>query len=101
MEIFKKIFSKNKVNLDEIDDKSIIEVATKYIFSLGGKENIEELYSCSTRLRIKLKESKINVNELERINSKKVIKLDDLNLQIIIGKSAKKLEETMKKYLKD
>ncbi len=101
MKILKKIFSKNKVNLDDIDEKSIIEVATNYIFSLGGKENIEELYSCSTRLRVKLKENKIDVKKLGEIGSKKVIRLDDLNLQIVIGKNAAKLEETMKKYLGD
>ncbi len=101
MKILKKIFSKNKVNLDDIDEKSIIEVATNYIFSLGGKENIEELYSCSTRLRVKLRENKIDVKKLGEIGSKKVIRLDDLNLQIVIGKNAAKLEETMKKYLGD
>lgn len=59
MELLKKMFSKNKIDLDKIDEKSIIEVATNYIFALGGKENIEELYSCNTRLRVKLKENKI------------------------------------------
>ncbi len=101
MKILKNLFSKKKKKLDEIDENSILEVATDYIFALGGKENIQDLYSCSTRLRIKLKESKIDMNTLEKIGSKRIIKLDDFNLQIIIGKNAQKLEETIKKYLGD
>lgn len=103
MNIFEKLIKRVKfgktLNLDETDASSFILIANEYIEVLGGKENIEDLYSCSTRLRIKISENKIDEERLMKFGAKRIIKLDELNYQIIVGKKATILEETIKKYL--
>lgn len=97
--LISKVKFRNKLNLDNIEENLFIKIASEYISALGGKENIQDIYSCSTRLRVVLKENKINTEQLINFGVKKIIKLDELNYQIIVGKKALKLEEVIKKYL--
>lgn len=105
MNMIKNLFSKvigakNKMDLDKVGEESLIVIANEYISALGGAENIKKIYSCSTRLRIILKESIINEEKLYLNGAKRIIKLDDFNYQIVTGKKAIKLEESIKKYLR-
>lgn len=103
MGIFKDLAEKlrfgKRINLDNIDEGSFITIANEYITALGGKENIENIYSCSTRLRVFLKENKIDTEKLKSFGAKRIINLDEKNYQIVVGKNATKLEEVIKKYL--
>ena len=104
MKIFKDLLSKfktqKKYDLDSLGDDSLIVVANEYITALGGKDNIESIYSCSTRLRVSLNADEIDTDKLILNGAKKIIKLDALNYQIVVGTKAIKLEEIIKKYLR-
>ncbi|WP_022819188.1 PTS transporter subunit EIIB [Fusobacterium russii] len=103
MKILKNLLSKfkkqKKYDLDSLGEDSLIIIANEFINNLGGKNNIKSLYSCSTRLRVSLNKDDINIENLISSGAKRVIKLDDLNYQIIVGMKAAKLEEIIKKYL--
>lgn len=54
--------------------------------ALGGKENIESLDNCITRLRLVLKDANIvNDDKLKSLGALGVVHLDDTNVQVIIG----------------
>lgn len=56
---------------------------------IGGKENIQSIAHCATRLRIILNDdSKINKSELERLNGVKGTFFNSGQFQIIIGQGA-------------
>lgn len=103
MKIFKNLLSKlkkrRKYDLDYLGEDLLIIVANEFINSLGGKNNIKNIYSCTTRLRVSLNSNDINIENLILNGAKKVIKLDNLNYQIVVGMKAAKLEEIIKKYL--
>lgn len=103
MKILKNLLSKfkkqKKYDLDSLGEDSLIVIANEFINNLGGKNNIQNIYSCSTRLRVSLNNNDINIENLILNGAKKVIKLDNLNYQIVVGAKAAKLEEIIKKYL--
>lgn len=103
MKILKNLLSKfkkqKKYDLDSLGEESLIVIANEFINNMGGKDNIKNIYSCSTRLRVSLNENNINIENLILNGAKKIIRLDDLNYQIVVGMKAVKLEEIIKKYL--
>lgn len=73
-----------------------------FLKALGGRENIVEIDNCVTRLRLILKNTEIiDVNTLKKAGSLGVLKIDESNVQIIIGAQVQSLktgieEEMMK-----
>lgn len=70
--------------------------------ALGGKDNIISLDNCITRLRLVVNDmSIIDEDEIKQTGAIAVVKLDDNNLQVIIGPQVNvvknKLEKLMKK----
>lgn len=62
------------------------ETAKAIIQNIGGKENIESLSHCFTRLRFNLKDNhKLNQAAIEQIQAVKGCTVNDGQLQIIIG----------------
>lgn len=56
------------------------------VAGLGGKENIENITNCFTRLRVTVKdESLVDPIQLEKISQQKGIVLNGTNVQVIIG----------------
>lgn len=54
--------------------------------ALGGKENIEEIENCFTRLRLVLKDAALaNEAALKATGAAGVVKIDDTHLQVIYG----------------
>ena len=76
------------------------ELAKEYMQTIGGKENVESLTNCITRLRITLKDiNKIDEAKIKALGAKGVVKIKN-SIQIIIGSEVEFLAEEMKKLLK-
>lgn len=72
----------------------------KYVEILGGKENIQEVEACMTRIRVVLKDNKIaSDKELKELGAKGVIRIGDEAMQIIVGTQAERIADDMKKYI--
>lgn len=79
---------------------TLAEKADIVLAALGGKENIEVLDNCITRLRLTLKDASI-IDEaaLKKAGASGVMKLDGKNVQVIMGTLADPLASQMKKLL--
>lgn len=85
---------KNKASAD------FAELAKEYMQTIGGKENIENLTNCITRLRITLKDvNNIDEAKMKELGAKGVVKIKN-SIQIIIGSEVEFLADEMKKLLK-
>ena len=79
---------------------TLAEKAEVVLVALGGKENIEVLDNCITRLRLTLKDaSKIDEVTLKKAGASGIMKLDGKNVQVIMGTLADPLASQMKKLL--
>lgn len=81
---------KTKTDKETSKTKIIIDNKTKLLLeSIGGLENIIEVNSCVTRLRLTVKDiSKINDDKLKQIGALGVIKLSKNNVQIIFNEKS-------------
>lgn len=93
--VFKKVILKQNVQtpgrekLDEGNDvviKDTGNIGESIVTALGGKENIQEIENCFTRLRLVLGDANIaDVAALKRTGAAGVVKIDDTHLQVIYG----------------
>lgn len=61
-------------------------IARRYINALGGKENILELFACTTRLRIVVNNTKlVNQEQIKETGALGVSKIGDSYVQIVVG----------------
>lgn len=76
-------------NADETEDKKQLhESASKIIVALGGKENIEDVDACITRLRVSVKETtKVDKSDLKKIGAIDVLEIGG-GIQAIYGAKA-------------
>ncbi|MGG5460103.1 N-acetylglucosamine-specific PTS transporter subunit IIBC [Clostridium sp. B9] len=79
---------------------TLAEKAEVVLAALGGKENIEVLDNCITRLRLTLKDASI-IDEaaLKKAGASGIMKLDGKNVQVIMGTLADPLASQMKKLI--
>jgi PTS system N-acetylglucosamine-specific IIC component len=76
--------------------------AKKIVEALGGKDNIKNLDSCITRLRITLNDiTKLNEKGLKKQGAVAVMKLGGGNIQVIIGTDAEFIEKDIKAVMRD
>lgn len=82
-----------------VGEIGISEVARGYYHAIGGKENIVEVDSCITRLRLTLKDASI-VDEAacKRLGAAGLIKPNNKNVQIVVGTHAELIAEEIKKF---
>ncbi len=82
-----------------VSELGISEVARGYYNAIGGRENIVEIDSCITRLRLTLKDTAI-VDEAacKRLGAAGLIKPNSKNMQIVVGTHAELIAEEMKKF---
>lgn len=81
-----------------ISELGISEVARGYYHAIGGRENIVEVDSCITRLRLTLKDSSlIDEAAIKRLGAAGVIKANQKNVQIVVGTHAELIADEMKK----
>lgn len=73
-----------------------------FIKALGGAKNIKTLDNCVTRLRLVLDDiSLMDEKTLKKAGSLSIVKLDDHNVQIIIGAQVQSLKTGMEEVLKN
>lgn len=81
-------------------DKTMAELAQKYLKALGGKENIKEIEACITRLRLVLQSNKdVDEKELKALGANGVMKAGDQATQVIVGTKAELLVDEIKKLI--
>ncbi|MGX8700224.1 N-acetylglucosamine-specific PTS transporter subunit IIBC [Caproiciproducens sp.] len=83
-----------------VEDQGFDNIAKKYIAALGGAENIKEIDSCITRIRLTLVSNKeLNEKDFKALGASGVMKAGTQVTQIIVGTKAELLVDAMKKYL--
>ncbi|QYK02515.1 PTS transporter subunit EIIC [Shewanella psychrotolerans] len=84
-----------RVSDDGINTVGIISI----IKAVGGKDNINELTACLTRLRISLKHaSLVDKSLLNRLDAKGVVVLGN-GVQIVYGTKAERIRRLLQRYL--
>lgn len=87
-------------------EENMQEIIQKYdpaIFlkALGGKDNIKSIDNCVTRLRLVVQDiGKIDEQLLKSVGSLSVVKMDEHNLQVIIGAKVQMVKEGIEKEMK-
>jgi PTS system N-acetylglucosamine-specific IIC component len=72
------------------------ELAKAYLKALGGKENLESIDSCITRLRLLVKEqSRVDEPGLLALGAKAVLRIGDRGLQVVVGTQAENVASAM------
>ncbi|EEX50330.1 N-acetylglucosamine-specific PTS transporter subunit IIBC [Pasteurella dagmatis] len=85
-------------NVDLQHNSTREEKAANFIVALGGKENLQTIDACITRLRLVLVDrNKIDEEKLKVLGSKGNVKLGDNALQVILGPEAELIADAMKK----
>jgi N-acetylglucosamine PTS system EIICBA or EIICB component len=93
---FTQLFGLSK----KADDHEFDETARKYIAALGGAENIKEIESCKTRIRLILVSNKeLDEETFKELGASKILKAGTQITQIIVGTKAEFLVDAMKKLL--
>lgn len=90
-------YSKEELNTEgKIANFDVSEL----LAGLGGKDNIESLDNCVTRLRMVLKDgSLVNDDKLKQEGALGVIHLDDHNVQVVIGTKVASVRDRLEDYL--
>jgi len=84
-----------------ISERGVSEVARGYYNAIGGRENIVEIDSCITRLRMTVKDaSAIDEAAIKRLGAAGIIKPNNKNVQIVVGTHAELIAEEIKKINK-
>jgi N-acetylglucosamine PTS system EIICBA or EIICB component len=83
-----------------VEDQGFDEIAKKYIAALGGAENIKEIESCITRIRLVLVSNKeLDDKTFKSLGAAGVMKAGTQVTQIIVGTKAELLVDAMKKFI--
>lgn len=82
-------------------DAKRLENAQGIIAALGGKENIEDIECCATRLRLRLKDGSVVApkNDFTKYGSLGIVNHGKTNMQIIIGTSVQTVLSDIKAEL--
>ena len=79
---------------------SLADQAAAILAQIGGKDNIENLDACITRIRVTLKDgSVVNEKELKKLGATGVMKMGSNNFQIVVGTLADPLVTNMKQLM--
>jgi PTS system N-acetylglucosamine-specific IIC component len=75
-------------------------LAQAYLAVIGGADNVSDIDACISRLRLTLKDSaKVDEAAAKRVGASGVIRLNNQNVQIVIGTQAELVAAAMKKLL--
>lgn len=87
-------------NEELLGEMGVSYIAKEYIKILGGKENIQEIDACITRLRLTLKDNEVvKEQDCKALGASGIIKPNKYNIQIIVGTKAEIIAEEMKSLL--
>ncbi len=77
-------------------------MAKKILKNVGGKDNIDEVENCITRLRLELKDGTLLQEEnIKKTGAKGVVKLSETSIQIIIGTEVNKVAKAFKELMEE
>jgi len=83
-----------------VEDNGFDEMAKRYITALGGAENIKEIESCITRIRLVLvSNAQLDDRTFKELGAAGVMKAGTQVTQIIVGTKVELLVDAMKKFL--
>jgi PTS system N-acetylglucosamine-specific IIC component len=78
------------------------KLAREVLEAIGGKDNIEQLDACITRLRMTLKdESKLDRDRLKRLGASGVIQVGPDNFQAVFGTKSELLKDRILEMIKN
>ncbi len=93
-ELESKLYTRKDLNAPKKDN-----VSELIVLGLGGKENIESLECCATRLRVKIKDdSKFDDNAIKQSGSLGIVKKGD-GVQIIYGPRVTVIKSELEEYM--
>ncbi|QBK14534.1 PTS sugar transporter [Thermoactinomyces vulgaris] len=76
------------------------ELARKVLAAIGGKENIDQLDACITRLRMTVKdEDKLDEEQLKKLGASGVIKVGSGNFQAVFGTKSEQLKDRILQWI--
>ena len=85
------------INISDNKEQSAATLARQYIAAIGGSDNLTAIDACITRLRLGVKDaSLVNDALARRLGASGVIRLNNANVQIIVGFVAEKIANEMK-----
>lgn len=87
---------------DEVDETAeITEMGQAIMDALGGRDNIEEIDNCISRLRLVLKDTSV-VDEklLKKTGSMGLVKVSDTQIQVVYGSKVTKAAVELKRAVK-
>ncbi|WP_170008003.1 N-acetylglucosamine-specific PTS transporter subunit IIBC [Bacillus fonticola] len=92
------LLAENKSIQSKADDDDV--VAAHYIEALGGKDNIDTCSNCVTRLRMRVNEMQsVDEKRLKSLGAKGVVKLNDHDIQVIVGTNVERIANRMRQQL--
>lgn len=95
-----RILDENVEGDQKIESMGIDAAATAYIKALGGKNNLQEVDSCITRLRLVIKDnSLVKDPDLKKIGAAGVMRVSKNNIQVIVGTKAEILADSIRRQL--
>lgn len=91
----------SELSLDNTDVAAgDLSLAEKIVAGLGGKENIDTVTNCMTRLRVEIKDqAKLNEAQLKGTGASGFVKPTPHNIQIVYGLKVDQIASDVKKYL--
>ncbi len=85
------------LNISANKEQSTAALARQYIAAIGGSDNLTNIDACITRLRLGVKDAALVNDALaRRLGASGVIRLNNTNVQIIVGFVAEKIANEMK-----
>lgn len=87
---------------DEVTHESndYTAMAAQFVDALGGKENIEHVDNCATRLRLTLGNTdNIDEKKLKQHGARGTIRVNNKNYQIIVGTNVEFVAEELKRIV--
>lgn len=86
----------NCIDLDKVEDKKLLGIGKLYIKALGREKNIVSVDTCLTRIRVVVKNGNlIDEKRIAVLGAKKVIRLTNEKVHIVLGLKAEKLEKAI------
>ena len=85
-----------------ISNSNLDNKAVDILEALGGKENIESIDACITRIRLTVNDdSKVDEVALKKLGATAIMKMGKNNIQIVVGTIADPLVTQIKKVMKN
>lgn len=95
-----KLYTKKDYKAKKANENKFSHLAEQFLVGLGGKENIESVTNCATRLRVKVVDvSRVLESEYFKANGALGVVRKNLNFQIIIGPSVPQVKDEFEKLI--